>query len=390
MRTAPQRDPHLAFCDAAAQAPLRLLIVADRYGATQEISFVHPLAPWRVVGAAAIRVVDEPGLERIRAASGDEGVRNFLDRQMKEFQPTAVIISRYNGMDYARVLKRARAHGVPVAYHLDDDLFEVPIAVGIDVFQRYRQPSRVHATYRIAEQADVVYISTPALGHRVKSRLSPRRLIVSDIYVGGDEAALPSRPADKPAGEVRIGYMASAGHAFDLELIAPALISVLRDRPNTRLHFFGTICSSDVVGEFGDNCVRTGRIRGGYAEFRQTLGRLGWDIGLAPLRDNDFNRCKAPTKWVEYVEAGMAVIASDMPVYEPLARKGALEACPDTEWAARLCALIDDPQSRLRLSQTGRQVMAREFGWRRVEDQVIDLLAALNPAIVASLGAMAS
>ncbi|HEY5411584.1 MAG TPA: hypothetical protein VIJ94_12760 [Caulobacteraceae bacterium] len=370
----------LAFSDEAEDAPVRLLIVADRYGATQEISFVAPLTPWRRIAAAAIRVIDEPGLEAIRKRGGEAEVLAALRAQLADFRPVAVVISRYNGRDYESVFTAAQNAGVPVVFHLDDDLFEVPIALGIDIFRRYRHPHRVHAMYRIAEMADVVYVSTPALGHRVRARLNPKRLVVSDVYVGADAAlAGLERGRGKADGEIQIGYMASIGHSFDLELIAPALRMVLNTRPDVMLHFFGTICQSDVVKEFGDRVERTERVRGSYADFRSILGGLGWDIGLAPLRDHDFNRCKAPTKWLEYAEAGMAVLASDMSVYAQLAAQGALLACGDDEWAQAIIRLADDASLRGRLVGTSRQVIAREYSWRRVEDQVIDLLASLHP-----------
>lgn len=370
-----------AFSDEADDALVRLLLIADRHGATQEISFVAPLAPWREVGAAAIRVIDEPALEAVRKRDGDAEVLAVLRAQMAEFRPAAVVISRYNGRDYDKVFQAAREVGAPVVFHLDDDLFEVPIALGIDVFRRYRQPHRVHAMYRIAEMADVVYVSTPALGNRVRARLKPKRLVVSDVYVGADPAGAELvPPADKPVGEIRIGYMASAGHAFDLELIAPALREVLNARKDVKLHFFGTICQSDVAKEFGDRAIRTERVRGSYADFRSVMAGLGWDIGLAPLRDHDFNRCKAPTKWLEYAEAGIAVLASDMSVYAPLAAQGALLACADEDWAQAIGRLADDAELRAQLVATSRRVIARDYSWRRVEDQVVDLLALVGRA----------
>ncbi|HSU82544.1 MAG TPA: glycosyltransferase, partial [Thermoanaerobaculia bacterium] len=52
-----------------------------------------------------------------------------------------------------------------------------------------------------------------------------------------------------------------------------------------------------------------------YPEYRQALPRLGWEVGLAPLRDLEFNRGKNNAKYREYAAAGIAGIYSDAEVY---------------------------------------------------------------------------
>ena len=49
----------------------------------------------------------------------------------------------------------------------------------------------------------------------------------------------------------------------------------------------------------------------------------GWDIGLAPLLESPFNVCKSPIKVMDYAAMGMAVLASDMPVYRGSLADGA-------------------------------------------------------------------
>ena len=41
----------------------------------------------------------------------------------------------------------------------------------------------------------------------------------------------------------------------------------------------------------------------------------GWDVGLAPLADTAFNRCKSAIKTLDYAALGLAVVASDVAAY---------------------------------------------------------------------------
>jgi hypothetical protein len=41
-----------------------------------------------------------------------------------------------------------------------------------------------------------------------------------------------------------------------------------------------------------------------------------WHIGLAPLLDTTFNHSKSPIKTMDYAAMGLAVLASDVPVYQ--------------------------------------------------------------------------
>jgi glycosyltransferase involved in cell wall biosynthesis len=354
-----------------------LLVVIDGMGATQQITFTTPLEAWRRAGVVRIKLIDERALSRLGEAGAQE-VREALAAEMASFRPTALIMSRYAGPEYPILFELAREAGIPVICHLDDDLFEVPITLGVELYLRYRHPQRVHALYRIAEAADLVYVSTPELGRRVQQRLKPKRLMVAGIYVGAEAKGTPAPAADAD-GRINIGYMASAGHAFDLELAAPAIRQVTRRFPQVRFHLFGSICRAPVAEELGSDVVRHRRVEGAYEDFRKTMSGLGWQIGLAPLRDHPFNGCKAPTKWLEYADAGFPTLASDHPVYRPLAAEGALALCGDANWEQALTDLVLDPERRLRLAQRALDVVRRDYTWSRVEQQMIDLLAVLSP-----------
>jgi hypothetical protein len=71
----------------------------------------------------------------------------------------------------------------------------------------------------------------------------------------------------------------------------------------------------------------------------------GWHIGLAPLADTAFNRCKSPIKATDYAAMGLAVLASDMPVYHGSLADGVagqLVANEAGAWLDALAGLVRD------------------------------------------------
>ena len=56
--------------------------------------------------------------------------------------PDALVLSRVTAPEGLDLARRARARGVPVVFHLDDDLLDVPEALGAAKARRYREGHR--------------------------------------------------------------------------------------------------------------------------------------------------------------------------------------------------------------------------------------------------------
>jgi glycosyltransferase involved in cell wall biosynthesis len=359
----------VAHDDGAPGSALRLLIVSEGWTATQQISFVEGLARSRAAGEVRVLAVDEARLNRL----GREQAQALFGRLFHDLAPTALVLSRYAGPLHRFLIAMARANGAKIICHLDDDLLEVPIALGAETYARYRHPRRLYALDYIIEQADVVYVSTDALAARLRRTAKPRHVVAAGICTGAYGLDRTGSVPPKPSGELRIGYMASATHAFDLEMIQPALTRLLAAHAGVCLHFFGSISKTAVARGFGARAAFTPRLSSGYGEFRRRLASMDWDIGLAPLRTDAFNLCKSATKWVEYADAGIAVAASAMPVYDFAGAAGAARLCQPDEWEEALNELVLDESLRQKLVAAARRLLDASFRWGHVEAQVLDL-----------------
>ena len=110
--------------------------------------------------------------------------------------------------------------------------------------------------------------------------------------------------------------MGTAHHDADFELIRPALERLRRE--------YGEMITIDILGMTNrqlpaglNRIVLTRYANRSYPGFVDWLCAVDppWHIGLAPLLDTPFNRCKSPLKAMDYAALGIAVLASDMPVY---------------------------------------------------------------------------
>lgn len=339
----------------------RVVVVCDSVGATQTISFARPLAH-RPDIALKLNGDDPSMADRHRLAA----------RWPSSGAPTALVLSRYTGKAGPALIDKARREGTPVIFHLDDDLLAVPESLGPAKFAHYNHPDRLAALRAMLEASDLVYASTPALGARLKAHGVTAPIVEGDIYCAmqADRAFIPQR-----SPQPTIGYMATGGHGADLDLVTPAIERLLDRNPRLRFETFGRVSPPAALRRFGDRVAQ----RDGepdYDAFLAKLAGLGWWVGIAPLEDTPFNRCKADTKWVEYTFAGIPTVASDLGVYTQACAGGAgLLARDDEGWERALARLIGQPTFAEKTLALARERLASRYSLERLAAQVIDVLA---------------
>lgn len=372
-----------AFSDSFhSSAAMRLLVFADSFSASQSICFVEGLGRSRASGAVASRIVEESVFGPDGADFNPAQAAARLESEMRLVRPTTVVVSRFgHAQAYALIRAATLARGLPMVFHLDDDLFELPLCVGVERYRTARHPRRIHTLHRAMADADLTLAATPRLARRLTRLGDPRS--VAALAIGSAGAPRP-RVHKGPDQPLVVGYMGSASHNADLEMVAPALNEVLGRFDHVSIELFGSISDQPAADLLRGRVRRRKAIDGSYEAFRQAFAALRWDIGLAPLRAMPYNLMKTPTKWVEYAEAGVAAVVSDLDVYAPMVQSGAAAPATGGEWTEAISRLIDSPERRERVVAAADRMLLERYDWARLEQSVLDALARVErPALAA-------
>jgi GT2 family glycosyltransferase len=211
-------------------------------------------------------------------------------------------------------------------------------------------------------EADAVTVSTPALADVLRA-YHPSVYVLPNTL---DDALWPMsgrNVGSEAGGPVVIGYMGSGTHADDLNMIGPALAQVAdRFGAGVVFRFIGGSLPPDAIA--GRPNVVWERVKFlDYAEFAGWFAHQGLDIGLAPLLDTPFNRCKSNIKYLEYSASGMAGVYSRVTPYSTTIGDGeGVLAGPSDEWAAALARLVEDAALRRTMGEVAQRSV--QTSWR--------------------------
>lgn len=251
----------------------------------------------------------------------------------------AVLVQRDN-LPLALVapfLEAAAARGIRVVAEVDDDFFTES---GRERLARAEyDPDRLASIDALVRGADVVVVSTAELAELVRP-LARRVEVVPNALDPG--IWTPGDPVqdDVPADEHRVLYMGTLTHASDLELLRDVFTGLTAsDGQPVRLEVIG------VTDEAPADWYRRVEVPDGhYPAFARWLvdHRTRWRAGVAPLRDEEFNRAKSDLKAIEYTALGLPAVVSDRPSYR-IARDHGIAAVPDDvdAWRTAVRAAVD-------------------------------------------------
>jgi glycosyltransferase involved in cell wall biosynthesis len=100
-----------------------------------------------------------------------------------------------------------------------------------------------------------------------------------------------------------------------------------------------------------------------WSESTESQALAEADIGISWLPDDDWSRGKCGLKLLQYMAAGLPVIANPVGVQKTMVRHGENGFLAETpeEWCTAVSRLAADPALRRRLGQAGRQLVEKEY-----------------------------
>ena len=227
--------------------------------------------------------------------------------------------------------------GGRVVFDLDDAVFELsPLFVGKGRAARWLWGP--HQARRLLRRADAIVVSTPALAEMLpEPSVDP---VVLPTVPDPGRYAMVAHDQERP---VVIGWTGSVGGIRFLDPLAPVFDRLAREKL-ARLEVVSSQPWRPHVA------FRRWRVEDATTLFGD------FSIGIMPLADTPYARAKAGFKLLQYMAAGLPVVASPVGVNSELVmRSGAgYLAQGNDEWESALRELAGDAELRRELGRRGR------------------------------------
>jgi len=339
-------DPYIIYPFATPPAHLRLrelksIVFYSAYDEAYAIEHLRITAPF---SAAGIEIID--------------GKRNGkADPDLVECGDAVIFQREFpkNVLLYDQIIANARAAGKFIFYELDDLLFQLP----------ENHPERKQELYNDALlpmitamiEADLVLVPTEEL-MRVVENFNPNIIILPN-YLDDTLWDLRASRISSSNQLLRIGYMGSNSHTPDLALIGPVLKEILHKYDGkVQVDIWGTPLPEELTEVEGVYWYPSPtNIYKDFVKFFQTLE---FEIAIAPLADNLFNRCKSGLKFLEYSANGVPGVYSRIAPYESIVEDGVngFLAGNADEWSKSLSRLIEDATLRQEMVEFAQKEVA--------------------------------
>lgn len=276
----------------------------------------------------------------------------------------------------AKHMHAMQRQGIRTLSEVDDNYLSDP---RLNVFQRGSGygPAERDQHMKATAFADGIVVSTHWLRDTyyktLRRELGANR--VPDIFVCGNHVAAEDWPArSERTGPLRVGWMGSPSHIWDVDLAWGAMMTARQLGCEAwMVGYDPTDPEGSMEAPVADRSPRSAekieqwrkvgfkkipwRKPGRFERFA-----LPFDIGLSPLLRNKYTLGKSDIKNIEYTIAGAAVICSNLEVYSRnwIHGETALLVGSDREMADAVELLVKDDNLRERLVANAQQYVREE------------------------------
>ena len=272
-----------------------------------------------------------------------------------------------NGYSW-RIAQQARQAGHVVVTFCDDDLLNLPKT-------NPTIPWRKKGLIKTLGKSDVIWSSSRYILDKYKRYTVGKRTATIDTIVQPEE--LDGIDSKEDGGSVSIVYAASQSHSSLFEKYISPIVPRLADEFGDSLSFTFISAHPDVKG------VKCEYIHGmPLLKYRKFMKERHFDIGVAPLHNDEFSKCKYFNKFLEYTTHGMVGVYSNAEPYTYVVKNGVNGMLADDDpdsWYQALSALIKEKSLRQKCVRNAVQYIKDDHSEKaciyRISEGIPEILA---------------
>jgi tetratricopeptide (TPR) repeat protein len=214
--------------------------------------------------------------------------------------------------DLLPIIEERKRRGLPTIYELSDNIMAMHDGIGIKGW--FSDPVNLALAFQYMKMADAVQVTGSGLADQF-------RFINQNMVVFKNQIATLGKVGRRHSERVILGWAGSSGHKRDIQAIIDVIAQVMCKYSHVDFAFMGdeaiyeTLCQALPVGR--TMYTPTGTLND-YLFFLQNL-----DIGIAPLEDNPYNRCRSDIKFLEYASRGVVSVLCSLTPYKDSVQHGA-------------------------------------------------------------------
>jgi len=316
-----------------------------------------------------------------------------IDPQIEIEKCNIVVLQRrFLGPDMKRI-EKIRASGKKIVVDMDDNLLNIP--PNNPAHRIYTGKLRKDVEKQLRE-ADLITVSTEFLGEQLKKYNKKIAVFPNCVDIDADWVDKNSFGVEMwhksgicrteaKGRKIRIGWTGSNTHEEDLRAINSVMLDLVSEREDVEILYMGgypgaileplikeKLITRGLDGKYHIPVEKIGKekriwlVNGIHiSEYYAKLLSLGMHIGVAPLVDNNFNRCKSNVKFLEYTMAGIPTIASNVLPYSGTIKNGKngiiVKSNRYRQWRRAIEDLVDDEKKRVQLWENARMTVEHRF-----------------------------
>lgn len=275
-------------------------------------------------------------------------------------------------------------HQKPFVVEVDDNYVDVP--PWNEAFHSFRSGSSYRRiSLDCMRNADALVVTTDHLGRTYGSWNDNIYVVANSLDFKGDRKFVGWDTVSVRRHEgTRIGWIGGRSHFEDLMMVAPVLRELLQKHPQVTLCLVNSAIqqSCKALGRpypfeglknvhYADRSVAINR----YARF---MASFGFDVGIAPLVDCNFNRSKSNLRWLEYSALKLPTVATDISHFNQSITHGVdgllIKDNDPQAWLHSLESMVEDQNLRETIGRSAYKRVKNDFNVKRNAPAYLRLL----------------